>query len=233
LVDLIVVIVAGGAGKRLGSDTPKQYLSIGSCSVIEQTIRMFVASGVVGRFILVVHPDYQSFVSRLVVSSFPELMFDIVDSGQERQHSVANGLEKALTFSGNILIHDAARPFIQPETIRNCASSLDLSPAVVVGIKAKDTVKRITQAGYVDQTLNRSELFLAQTPQGFNHETAEKVLLKIRSSDGIGTDDVYFAEKLGVPVRIIEGSALNFKITTPEDLSLAKVIMENYGSVFA
>lgn len=233
MADLTVVIVAGGTGKRLGSETPKQYLSLGPCTVIEQTIRMFVLSGVADRIILVVHPDFQSYVSRLVSSAFPELVFHLVDSGPERQHSVANGIEKALAFPGNILIHDAARPFIQPETIRSCTSSLESNPAVVVGIKARDTVKRITPSDFVDQTLNRIELFLAQTPQGFTHETAEKVLLKIRSTDGIGTDDVYFAEKLGLPVKIIEGSALNFKITTSDDLSLAKVIMENYGSVFA
>lgn len=201
--------------------------------MLEQTVRMFVESLVIDRFVLVVHPDFHHFVSDLLQNSFPGLAFSLVSSGPERQDSVANGIEKALVFSGNILIHDAARPFIRPEIIRKCAVVLESESAVVVGIKARDTVKKITADFHILNTLDRKEVFLAQTPQGFRHDTAEKVLVKIRQSDGIGTDDVYFAEQLGIPVRIIEGSSLNFKITAPDDLALAKVIMENYGSVFA
>lgn len=201
--------------------------------MLEQTVRMFVESEVVDQFVLVVHPDFHTYVSGLLHNSFPGLSYSLVPSGSERQDSVANGIEKALDFDGNILIHDAARPFIRPEIIRECAAVLGVESAVVVGIKARDTVKKITYDLRVALTLDRSEVFLAQTPQGFSFEAVKKVLVKIRQSDGIGTDDVYFAEQLGIPVRIIEGSSLNFKITTPDDLALAKVIMENYGSVFA
>jgi len=227
-----VVIVAGGQGKRFGSDIPKQYLPLGSGTVIEQTIARFTGTRVFSRLILVVHPDYHPLVSSLMEKSFPQTGFSLVPSGKERMHSVANGLEEALKDSDKILIHDAARPFIQPEDILNCLSELDRWEAVVVGVAPRDTVRSAGPDGTSSGTLDRSRLFLAQTPQGFTRKAASAVLAKIRQSDEIGTDDVYFAEQAGIPVRLIPGSSLNFKITTPEDLALAGVIMEHYESVF-
>ncbi len=221
------VIVAGGVGTRIGGSTPKQYLKIKEKSILEITISNFVNSGLIHHIVIVARPDYFSEV-KSTVNKF-SVSASIVESGKERQNSVANGISEALKFSDIILVHDAARPFINQSIIKNCIYGLIEFDAIVVAVKCRDTVKKTTPQLLVEKTEDRSKFYLSQTPQGFTKSVAQKVLNEINSSSEIGTDDVYFAEKLGVPVKIIDGSSFNFKITTPEDLMVAEALVEKYG----
>jgi len=221
------VIVAGGVGTRIGGTTPKQYLKIKEKSILEITISNFVSSGLIHHFIVVAHPDFFTEV-KSILDKF-DISFSVVESGKERQNSVANGITEAVKISDVVLVHDAARPFVNSSIIKNCIDGLDENKAVVVAVKCRDTVKKTNSKLIVESTEDRSKFYLAQTPQGFTKETAEQVLFEINNSSEIGTDDVYFAEKLGIPVKIIEGSTFNFKITTPEDLMLAESLVGKYG----
>lgn len=220
---LAAIIVAGGSGKRFGSDTPKQYLLIGNDPVIVHTVRRFVLAGGFSRIILVVHPDYHSVVRQWMEDE--GVSVEVVESGPERQDSVANGLEAALSSCDRVLIHDAARPLVDPKTIRLCAEVLLTHPAVVAGYYSRDTVKQVSDSGEVLGTIPRAGVFLAQTPQGFNRETGLVVLRQIRQSGLAGTDDVFFAEKAGVPVQCVPASPYNLKITTRADFDLVSTLI--------
>jgi 2-C-methyl-D-erythritol 4-phosphate cytidylyltransferase len=221
-----VVIVAGGTGTRIGGTIPKQYLTIQDKTILQITIEHFSLSESVHHFVIVAHPDYHSDVSHILKSA--EVSATIAVSGKERQDSVANGLEAALPLSDKILVHDAARPFVHSTIIENCIHELDEFDAVVTALKCRDTIK-IVNDGLVSSTEDRSKYYLAQTPQGFTKAAAEKVMNGIRTSGLSGTDDVFFAERLGIPVKVVEGSSFNFKITTPEDLKMAEALVAKYG----
>ena len=221
-----VVIVAGGTGTRIGGTIPKQYLNLQDKTILQITIEHFAASPLIHHFIIVAHPDYHSDVQHILKQCGISAM--VTASGKERQDSVANGLEVALPLSDKILIHDAARPFIHRSIIENCISELDRFEAVVTAQKCRDTLKTVAN-DVVKSTEDRTKFYLAQTPQGFTKTTAEKVLHDIRTSGLLGTDDVFFAERLGIPVKVVEGSSFNFKITTHEDLKLAEALTEKYG----
>lgn len=220
---LAAVIVAGGSGKRFGGDTPKQYLLIGKDPVIVHTIRRFVLAGGLSKLIVVAHPDYHPMVKEWMEPvGFP---VEVVESGPERQDSVANGLEIALASCDRVLIHDAARPLVDPKTIRQCADVLVTHPAVVSGYYSRDTVKQVSDSGEVMGTIPRAGVFLAQTPQGFSREAGLKVLRQIRESGLAGTDDVFFAEKAGIPVWCVPASPYNIKITTRADFDLVSTLI--------
>lgn len=221
-----VVIVAGGTGTRIGGTVPKQYLNLQNKTILQITIEHFAASPLIHHFIIVAHPDYHADVKHILKQS--GISGIIAASGKERQDSVANGLEAALPLSDKILIHDAARPFIHRAIIENCISELNRFEAVVTAQKCRDTLK-IAADNIVRSTEDRTKYYLAQTPQGFIKTTAEKVLNDIRTSGLLGTDDVFFAERLGIPVKVVEGSSFNFKITTPEDLKMAEALAGKYG----
>lgn len=220
---LAAVIVAGGSGKRFGGDIPKQYLMIGQEPVIVHTVRRFVLAGGLTRLIVVAHPDYHSQVREWMKAvDFP---VEVVESGPERQDSVANGLESALSSCERVLIHDAARPLVDPKTIRQCADVLMTHPAVVSGYYSRDTVKQVSDSGQVMSTIPRAGVFLAQTPQGFSREAGLRVLHQIRESGLAGTDDVFFAEKAGIPVWCVPASPYNLKITTRADFDLVSTLI--------
>lgn len=215
-----MVIVAGGVGKRFGSPIPKQYLPLGHQSVLEWSVEAFFKSNQIHHMVIVSHPSYWEDWSK-ILSRFSFQSLEFAPSGNERKDSVANGIKKILPNTDKILIHDAARPFISSQIISNVIASLEKYPVVVVGLKSRDTVKILNQESRVQETIDRSNVFLAQTPQGFNHYFAEKAMELMVNSTDIGTDDVSYAEKLEIPVGIVEGNQLNFKITTQEDYEIA------------
>jgi 2-C-methyl-D-erythritol 4-phosphate cytidylyltransferase len=147
----------------------------------------------------------------------------LVRGGEERKDSVYNGL-KALSKNINyVLIHDGARPFAKKRIILEMLRALGKYPAVICGIKPKDTVKLLGK-NYTQKTLNRQDLFLVQTPQGFKKDLILKGYTKLRAKNVF--DDAQVLEFLGIKAKIIEGDIFNIKITYPEDLLLAKTILQ-------
>ncbi|MFH1684455.1 MAG: 2-C-methyl-D-erythritol 4-phosphate cytidylyltransferase [Candidatus Margulisiibacteriota bacterium] len=215
----VAIITAAGYGRRMGQ--PKQFLEIAGKSVLERTILVFDQTKVIDEIILVVNPED---VERAKKFKYPKLK-KVIGGGKERQDSVYNGI-KALPEDAEIVaIHDGARPFILPEIIEKAIEETKRSGAVVVGVPVKDTIKLVTSNGNrVTSTLNRNELWAAQTPQVFKKDIILKAF-----HDGHGrysvTDDAMLVEKLGIPVKMVMGSYQNIKITTPEDLIVAQGIL--------
>lgn len=223
----VVIITAAGYGKRMGQ--PKQFLEIGGKPILEWTLSVFERASVIDEIILVVNPED---LSRAKEFKFSKLK-RVVGGGKERQDSVYNGL-KALPDDAEIVaIHDGARPFVTSEIIEQAVSEAKRCGAVVVGVPIKDTVKKCpvsnVQCPIIEETINRSELWAAQTPQVFQKEIILKAFKEGYNKREV-TDDAMLVEKMGVPVKMVVGSYQNVKITTPEDLGIAKgIIREKQG----
>jgi 2-C-methyl-D-erythritol 4-phosphate cytidylyltransferase len=220
------VIVAGGRGKRMGSDINKQYIKIGDKEILTITLETFQNSNIVDEIVLVVPEDEIDYCKINIVAKYNfSKVKSVTAGGAERQDSVYNGLLSCSPTTQIVLIHDGARPFISEDTIRRSVECTQEYGACTVGVPVKDTIKVVSSDEFILNTPDRSRLFAVQTPQTFKYDLIlnahKEALIK-----GIkATDDNALLESLGYSVKIIKGSYLNIKITTPEDLIFAKAIL--------
>ena len=146
----------------------------------------------------------------------------IVLGGKERQDSVACGLQAVSENTNIVLVHDGARPLASTELFNNVVDAANTYGAATVGVPATDTIKRVDTDHNVLETLQRSELYQIQTPQGFQKDLFKEAHQKAHDLNHLGTDDVSLVEYLGKPVHIVEGDYCNIKVTTPNDIAVAK-----------
>ena len=217
--DAGAIIVAAGSGSRFGGKVPKQFLPLLGLPVFAWSIKAFKKAGV-RQIVVVVPPAY---LDRLAKQE-GKLGVRFVAGGKERYHSVRMGLA-ALTKNIKIVaIHDGARPLIKPEIINASISAARGHSAAVVAVRSKDTVKLSRKGARVDSTIDRNEVWLAQTPQTFKRAVIEKAYNSIDPA-GI-TDDAQAAELAGQRVSIVPGSYDNIKITLASDLLLAEILLK-------
>ncbi len=216
-----VVIPAGGKGNRFGGEVPKQFLKLGSRPVIAHSVAAFEACPSVREIVLVVPADQirqtEAIVRRFKFSKISH----IVVGGRERQHSVRNGLASFDKNPEIVLVHDAVRPLVSAEVIMRVIHAADKFGGAVAGVPVKDTVK-IGQEGFYKKTLDRNSLWAVQTPQGFRYDILKRAHLAAQRNAFVGTDEASLVERLRLPVKIVEGEYSNLKITTHEDLRIAK-----------
>ena len=214
------VIVAAGRGIRAGGNVPKQYRSIGSVPVLRHALQAFAGHPLVGPVQTVIRMEdcdlFDAAADRLDV-------LPPVAGGETRQASVRAGLEALVTARPErVLIHDAARPFVTGDLISRVIGALDAAPGAVPGLAVVDTLKRADN-GRVGATVDRTGLWMAQTPQGFRFDA---ILDAHRRAHGAGeeslTDDAAVAEWAGLEVVLVEGDSDNVKLTTPQDLEQAE-----------
>jgi len=224
-VKAAVVILAAGKGSRAGGDgqaLPKQYRALGGIPVVNRTLTAFAEHDRIGEIVVVVHADEQDMFAR-TAAPFADRLRAPVIGGATRQESALAGLETLAPLAPqNVLIHDAARPFVSPGLIDRVIDELGENDAVVPALPVSDTLKK-ERGGYVVETLERSSLRTAQTPQGFRfgaildaHKAAAKT-----AENGF-TDDASIAEWQGARVALVEGDKGNVKLTTAEDFAMAE-----------
>ncbi|WP_308216639.1 2-C-methyl-D-erythritol 4-phosphate cytidylyltransferase [Pseudalkalibacillus decolorationis] len=218
-----VVIPAAGQGKRMKADRNKQLLLLDGVPLIVRTLQVFEKDDWCNGIIIVGNQIELIELKRLVSEYKLMKVLDIVVGGKERQNSVYEGV-KAIKEEILVLIHDGARPFVSLDSIHQLVLQADECGAAVLAVPLKDTIKQI-EANKVVKTVDRSSLWAVQTPQAFHlsilvqaHETAEKL-------GYIGTDDASLVESIGKQVAVVEGSYLNIKLTTPEDMLFANSII--------
>lgn len=207
------VIVAAGVGQRMKLGFNKAYakLSTGK-TIIETTVEVFLQDPDCKQIVLVT--DMEDPYSKQLSAQYGRLV--VARGGATRQESVYSGLKG--TLCDYVLIHDGARPYVSLELIERIKRALETEKAALLAISSKDTVKRVKD-GYVLETYPRSELMLAQTPQGFEIDLILECYKKAKKEGYLATDDASLVEYYSdVPVKIVEGSPSNFKITTPDDL---------------
>ena len=220
------IIAAGGKGVRAGTPVNKQFVEIGGKPILAHTLRAFEKCDVVEEVVVVAPGDWLFFVAEEIVDrhGFRKVR-RVVEGGAERQDSVYEGLKALDEDVEVVLIHDAARPFVTEREIRQVAEAARESGAAICAVRPRDTVKRGSEK-VVESTLPRGELWLVQTPQGFRRELILRAYERARKESFLGTDDAGLVERLGEEVVVVEGSYRNFKITTPEDLELARLLIE-------
>jgi 2-C-methyl-D-erythritol 4-phosphate cytidylyltransferase / 2-C-methyl-D-erythritol 2,4-cyclodiphosphate synthase len=221
------IIAAGGRGRRLGAAVPKQALELGGRPMLQWSVEAFLACARVNEVIVVVPPEW--------VDAPPEYLrrqgVRLVAGGDRRQDSVANGLDAVSAGSEVVVVHDAARPFVDDATIGRVIDAAAEAGAAIVAAPARDTIKWAPRGPgdeaaprLVERTLRRDSIYLAQTPQAFRCEVLrEAVALGRRGVDA--TDEAALAEQAGHAVRVVEGGVRNMKVTTGEDLVIAEALL--------
>lgn len=219
------VIAAGGSGTRFGTDMPKQFVDVLGIPVIAHTISKFQDCGYIDRIVISVHRDYVVFCNDIVRRFGYSKVVSIIEGGATRQESVFKALKVLDT--DYVLIHDAARPAIDAETIERCCMELKNCKACAVGARVVDTVKVSDDGDFITGTLDREKLWLIQTPQCFQREFILMCHQNAVFDRLTVTDDCMLAEHYGTKVKLVEGSRSNIKITDYSDLSVAEVILDD------
>jgi 2-C-methyl-D-erythritol 4-phosphate cytidylyltransferase len=229
--DVSVIIPAAGSGKRLGARINKVWLPMAGEPMLFRTLRAFKGVPDVAEIVLAINPADARRVKRLGRELEKLGVTKVVLGGELRQDSVANALAAVSPECRIIAVHDAARPFVSRESILMAIAAARRFGAVVVAVPVRDTLKAADAAGRITRTLDREGVWHAQTPQVFRREIIVRAYERLRSVAAARpgrrepvTDDSMLIETLGLPVRVVEGSAVNFKVTTREDFKLAAVV---------
>ncbi|WP_078429464.1 2-C-methyl-D-erythritol 4-phosphate cytidylyltransferase [Alkalihalobacterium alkalinitrilicum] len=224
-MDYSVIIPAAGQGKRMKAGKNKQFLQLSGIPLIIHTLFVFERDHWCKEIILVTNEEEKSAMTNLVQIFHLNKVSHFAIGGNERQFSVANGLEK-IKEDTIVLIHDGARPFVQETHIHELVRSAHETGAAVLAVPVKDTIKKVSESK-VDRTMERSSLWAVQTPQAFRLSVIKRAHKKANEQSFLGTDDASLVENIKEPVAIIKGDYLNLKLTTPEDLLFAEAILKS------
>ena len=220
---VVAIVVAGGDGRRMGGDLPKQFLPLGGRPLLDRTLSAIAASARVDGIVLVLPPTFPEEGKGSYRSV--EKVLAVVDGGEQRQDSVRNALAAVPEDAEVILVHDAVRPFVSEELLERCVELAREHGAVVPVVPVRDTVKQWDRGERTLRTRDRSELMLAQTPQGFRAGILRDACRKAQEEGRQGTDDASLVESAGYPVIPVPGEEANIKITIPEDLRMAEGLL--------
>ena len=219
------VILAAGSGRRMRSRETKQMMHLDGESVLLRSVRAFEECEDISSIVVVTRQEEISAV-RTMLSSAAKLL-GIVIGGSCRQESARLGFLAIPKEADFVAVHDAARCLVTPDMISKVVDSAAKYGAATAAFPVRDTVKRADARGFICQTLKREELFLAATPQVFSREIYERALSACADRLSKYTDDNMMAESVGADVALVDVGGENIKITTPDDLLLAKFILEN------
>ncbi|GLI20294.1 2-C-methyl-D-erythritol 4-phosphate cytidylyltransferase [Tepidanaerobacter syntrophicus] len=224
-MQVCAVIAAGGQGKRMNSNVSKQFLTIKGHPILYYTLNKFEKMKILNEIILVVPPADVKYTKEQIIKKYGFKKTIIVEGGKERQDSVYNGLKALPKDADIVVIHDGVRPFIPVKIIENSIEAAAECDAVGVAVPVKDTIKVVDDKSIVKTTPDRKALWAIQTPQTFKYDVIMKAYEKAMEDGFYGTDDTVLVERMGLPVKIIEGSYENIKITTPEDIIFAEAFV--------
>lgn len=231
---VLAVIPAAGTGSRMKSNGNKQFLSIEGVPVVARTFCAFADHPRVDAIVVVASPGEEARMREVCASYASARILAVATGGATRQESVRRGVEAALAEDSApidaaiptvVLIHDGARPFVSDETIGRCIDGALAHGVCAAAMPVKDTVKVVDAERKVRATPERATLWGVQTPQAFRLPELRKSLAHAEATGFEGTDDVSLAEAAGLPVVLVEGDYRNIKITTPEDLEVAKALV--------
>ena len=214
---LYALIVAGGSGRRMGTDIPKQFLEIAGKPILMHTIERFYDFDESIEIITVLPENQLLFWSELKEKYSFSIQHKIVRGGETRFFSVKNGLE-FVDPSGQVAIHDGVRPLVSNDTIRRCFESADKYGNCIPVISPSDSLRMITQEG--NRPVDRMQFKQVQTPQVFKSELIKKAYQQEYQPDF--TDDATVLERMGEKINMVEGNRENIKITNPQDMIIAQ-----------
>lgn len=221
------IVPAAGKGERLGAKVEKPYVLLAGIPLIVHTLKGLESVKEIDSIVLVVSREWLWKVREEILERYRlKRVAAVVKGGATRMESVYAGLSSLDSTTRWVLVHDAARPLIRKDEVSKLIQSARRTGAVCPGVTPKDTTKRVNEEGWVKETLDRRQLRAVLTPQVFRSDILVKAYERAFAKGYSGTDDASLVERLGVKVKIIEGHRENIKITTPEDLLLAEIILK-------
>jgi len=227
-IGVSAVIASAGVGRRLPAFIEKPYLLVGDKPILAHTLLAFEKFNAVNEVVAVVSEAAKDYFQKEIVAKYKlEKVKKVVGGGRTRSISVHNGLKQVSEENKIVVIHDGVRPFVSELMVNESIEAVLKYGAAAVAVPVVSTVKRVSGEMFVEQTLNRRDLMLIQTPQTFKRELILKAYEKMEKEDLKVTDDAALLELINHPVKVIMGSYNNIKITTPEDLILARAILDN------
>jgi len=233
-INAAAIITAAGLGKRYGGeggdggeDLPKQFIPLCGKPLIVHCVQSFESSGLIREIILVVPPSWVDYTKSEIVEEFKlSKVTKIIAGGSERQHSVENGLNALSAEPDIVAVHDAVRPFVTLDIIDEVITEAGKSGAAIAAFPATDTMKKSSPEQSIENTVSRENIWFAQTPQAFRHEILKEAFEKAAQDRYLATDESLLVERLGKEVKLVKSSKYNIKITTPEDLDMAELILK-------
>ncbi|MGD8226904.1 MAG: 2-C-methyl-D-erythritol 4-phosphate cytidylyltransferase [Desulfobacteraceae bacterium] len=223
----VAVIPAAGSGIRMENERPKQFLDVDGRPLLAVTLEKFQVCPLIHTVILLVPEKDLAHCQREIVERHRLTKVEkVLVGGERRQDSVRLGIEASGGDYELVMIHDGVRPLVTVDLIARVVAAAQEHRAVITGLPAKETVKEIDQDALVVRTYDRQKVWLVQTPQVFRYEDilmAHSRALE-RGWEEV-TDDALLVERVGIPVKVVEGSEDNIKVTTPQDLELVKFLL--------
>jgi 2-C-methyl-D-erythritol 2,4-cyclodiphosphate synthase/2-C-methyl-D-erythritol 4-phosphate cytidylyltransferase len=222
-----VIIPAGGTGSRFGHTQPKQFLALAGLPILVRTCQTFFALEAIRVVVVAAPADFLHHTADLLHAHLPAQHAErlrITAGGATRQDSVRAGLLYLPPEIELVLVHDAARPLVDPATILRCLEGAACHGAVIAAMPLQDTLKRVDDNGTIVTTIDRACLWRAQTPQAAQRHLLERAFAEAEHTGFVGTDEASLLEAAGLPVRVVTGSEWNGKITHPEDLRMAETL---------
>lgn len=228
----VAIIPAGGAGKRLKAHVAKQFLLLDTLPVLVHTLKVFQESAQIDDIILALPADDLVSVRQELIEKYGlTKVTRVVAGGNERQDSVRNCLMVIEGKCDLVVIHDAVRPFVTEELVRQVIDAARDEGAASAGVKTKDTIKETKEGNMVLSTVPRHNLWLTQTPQAFKFGLLKEAYKVAYDENYYGTDDASLVERMGKEVKMIEGSYENIKITTNEDMLMADALINKKNKI--
>ena len=225
----LAILVAGGGGKRFGGTTPKQFLPLAGKPLLVWALEAFQACSAIDGICLVIPEEQQASVAEWPQTYQLDKLQWIVAGGKERQDSVLAGF-KAIPRADYVLVHDGARPLVTAEVIERVLAGAGDKGAAVPGLDVTETLKRVAEGGNVLTTVDRDEYATIQTPQGFRYTILAEALQEAVTDGFYGTDEAMLIERMGFPVSVVPGQRENIKVTTPDDLRFAELLLGSKGA---
>jgi len=223
-LSITAIIPAAGVGKRFSGDVKKQFFTIFDNTVLYYTLVALNRSYPFDEFILGGNlSDFEYIENQLKLAGIDN--YRLIQGGAERYETVYNCLKSVK--SDTVLIHDAVRPFISPETVSSVIEACETHGASICGLKVRDTLKRVTD-GLVDKTVNRDEYVLSHTPQAFKTKILIKAVENAGEFDIVVTDEAQAMELFRKKVAVVDSTTDNIKLTYTEDISLAESLIKKY-----
>lgn len=225
LNNMHLLIPAAGVGKRMGADGNKLLLPLLDHSIMGWTLKSAALASTIEWIGIICQPIdepvFKSTINQLSIDK--PIVF--IRGGDTRQVSVNNGLQALPRDAQQVLIHDGARCLATPKLFDRCSAAFESCQGFIAAVPVKDTIKKVNSSGIIEATPERSQLWAAQTPQGFDVALLKAAHQKGQTQGWSVTDDAALFEKCGLTVHIVEGEETNLKVTTPVDLAIAEFIL--------
>ncbi|MFZ4619520.1 MAG: 2-C-methyl-D-erythritol 4-phosphate cytidylyltransferase [Bacteroidota bacterium] len=223
-----VIIPAAGFGERMGAAIGKQFLLLKGKPILVHTLERFEQCAAIDEIIVATQRASFPVIEEMRNKYSLSKLRAPIEGGERRQDSIANALKYVDSSAEIIAVHDAVRPFVHLKEITQSIETARYFGASIVAVRAKDTMKLASTDGRVEKTLNRSSLWSVQTPQTFQRKILSDAYEFAAKNDITATDDSYLVERIGISPIIVEGSYENIKLTTPDDLLLAELLLQRF-----